>query len=108
MSGCKSCSGRSCEPSTRPINKAQKLEKQETSGNPRYPHLFVGNQAMYSDDNVQMIVIVLDDQCDEQCDCFTLKAQRILKGANDSHRAGESFDVSQSVGENLWKLAALI
>jgi len=63
---------------------------------------------MYTDGKVQMIVTVLEDQCDDQCDCFTLKAQRILKDAAEQHKVGDSFDVSQAAGENVWKLAALI
>ena len=108
MAGCKSCSGCSSEPSPRATRKAEKLEKVELSGNPRYPLIFVGKQAIYSDDSAQLIVTVLSDNSDDTCDCFSLKPQRVLKDTREEHKAGEPFDVSQSAGENCWKLQALI
>lgn len=108
MSGCRSCSGHSREPGLKVPNKAEKLEKGERSDNPRYPHLFVGSQAVFTDGCVQMIVTVVSDDCNETCDCFTLKPQQILKGSRDGCSPGESFEVSQEVGSNCWKLRALI
>ncbi len=108
MAGCRSCSGCSPEPSAQITKKAEKLEKGERSGNPRYPHVFVGKQAIYSDETAQIIVTVVSDNSDDACDCFSLKPQRILKDSGDEHRVGEPFEVSQAVGENCWKLRALI
>lgn len=108
MAGCKSCSECSPEPSSQPTKKAEKLEKRELSGNPRYPHIFVGKQAIYSDDGAQIIVTVLMDNSDDACDCFSLKPQRILRDAREEHKTGEPFEVSQPAGETCWKLRALI
>ncbi len=77
MSGCRSCSGRAPEPCSNPLSKAEKLEKRETSGNPRYPHVLVGKQAIYTDEHLQMIVKVVADESDESCDSFTLSPQRV-------------------------------
>jgi hypothetical protein len=88
--------------------KVEKLEKGERSDNPRYPHVFEGRQAIYTDDNAQMIVTVLEDRCDEECDSFTLKPQKILKDEHNRHSIEESFEVSQPADEHCWKLHALI
>jgi hypothetical protein len=106
MSGCKSCASCSPEKNNRIIREAQKLEKGEQSENPRYPHIFEGRQAIFSDGAVQMIVVVVADNCDENCDCFTLQSQRVLKntGNNDYEN---TFDVTQIAGDNCWKLQAL-
>lgn len=108
MAGCRSCSGCSPEPSSQVTKKAEKLEKGERSGNPRYPHVFVGKQAIYTDDTAQIIVTVVSDDSDDACDCFSLKPQRILKDSREDHKVGEPFEVSQSAGDNCWKLRALI
>ncbi len=108
MSGCRSCSSCSPEREVRSPKKAEKLEKGERSDNPRYPHIFEGKQAMFSDKNVQMIVTVLSDNCDEKCDCFTLKPQRILKRNGDAELPADTFEVSQPAGDLCWKLHALI
>jgi hypothetical protein len=108
MSGCKSCSSCSPQPGIRSPKKAEKLEKGERSDNPRYPHIFVGNQAMFSDKDTRMIVTVVSDNCDEKCDCFTLKLQRILKGNGKAEQPGDTFEVSQPAGDLCWKLHALI
>lgn len=108
MSGCRSCSGCSSDPSPNPINKVEKLEKGERSGNPRYPHVFVGKQAIYSDENSQMIVTVLTDGCDENCDRFTLRPRTIITDKLSRHSTAESFEVIQSADEGCWKLQALI
>jgi hypothetical protein len=63
---------------------------------------------MYTDENTQIIVAVLNDGCDDSCDRFTLKPQRILKDTLGTHSAEESFDVSRPVGDTCWKLQALI
>jgi len=90
------------------MKKAEKLEKSERSGNPRYPHLFVGGEAVYSDERVQMIVTVLADNCDDECDCFTLKPNRLLKGSLENGSDEDGFEVTQQAGESCWKLRALI
>lgn len=108
MSGCRSCSSCSPERGIRSPKKAEKLEKGKRSGNPRYPHIFVGQQAMFSDENVRMIVTVLSDNCDERCDCFTLKPQRILKSNGKADPPEDAFEVSQPAGDLCWKLHALI
>ena len=108
MSGCKSCSSCSPEAIPQPARKAEKLDKAERSDNPRYPHVFEGKQAIYSDERVQMIVTVVEDQCDDQCDCFTLTPQHVLKAPHDEHKVGKTFNVSQPAGERCWKLSALI
>jgi len=108
MSGCKECSGCSPQPSLSTTKKAEKLEKRELSGNPRYPLLLVGMQAMYSENGLRIIVTVVADECDETCDSFTLKAQRILKDPNNVHRVDDSFQVTQEAGAACWKLQALI
>ncbi|MBI4965703.1 MAG: hypothetical protein HY913_20670 [Desulfomonile tiedjei] len=108
MAGCKSCSGCSPEPSPQVTKKAEKLEKGERSGNPRYPLIFVGKQAIYTDDSAQMIVTVVSDNSDDACDCFSLKPQRILKDARERHKLDEPFEATQPASENCWKLRALI
>ncbi len=108
MSGCRSCSSCSPNPRPQPTKKAEKLEKGERSDNPRYPHVFVGKQAIFVDERVQLIVTVMEDQCDDGCDCFTLDPQRILKDPREEHSVGTSFNVSKAVGENCWKLSALM
>jgi len=108
MSGCHSCSG--CAPNaTGPqLRPAEKLEKVECSDNPRYPHVIVGQQAIYSDDDSQLIVTVLEDNCDDACDCFTLEPQQIIQDKQQRHKSKETFDVSQAAEEPCWKLQALI
>ncbi len=108
MSGCRSCSSCSPNPSPQPTRKAEKLEKGERSDNPRYPHVFVGKQAIFVNESVQMIVTVVEDQCDDACDCFTLDPQRILKDPRKEHSVGKSFNVSKQPGDNCWKLSALM
>ncbi len=108
MAGCRSCSGRSAQQCAKPTEKAEKLQKVQTSGNPRYPHIFVGNQAIFTDENAQMIVTVLKDECDENSDCFRLRLLSILKGESQAHSNGKPFDVKQAAGENRWRLHALI
>lgn len=108
MSGCRSCSGDCAPANSLPIKPAEKLEKRESSGNPRYPHVFVGQQAIYSDDEAQLIVKVVADQCDEECDYFTIVPQRILKDPSRTYDPSEPVDISQHAGEKCWKLQALI
>ncbi len=108
MAGCRSCSECSPQTGSRPVGKAEKLEARERSGNPRYPLVLVGKQAIYSDDQVQMIVTVLSDDCDECCDNFTLKPQRILRNSPNGPSLDDAFKVSQPVGQECWKLSALI
>jgi len=108
MSGCRSCTGSCDEQKFQPLQKAEKLQKIESSGNPRYPHVFVGKQAIYSDEHVQLIVSVVLDGCNDECDCFTLEPLTIVKDPGEKHAPGKSFDVSQPVGESCWKLHALI
>ncbi len=108
MSGCKTCSECSPQSGTRPMGKAEKLDALELSGNPRYPHIFVGKQAIYSDDQIQMIVTVISDDCDENCDSFTLKPLHILKDSSNGFSIDKAFKVSQPVGRESWKIRALI
>jgi hypothetical protein len=108
MSGCRSCSANRTERTFQPLNEAEKLEKIECSGNPRYPRVFVGKQAIYSDDQAQIIVNVVADKCDEHCDCFILEPQTILKDPSNKFTQCETFNVSQPVGDESWKLHALI
>lgn len=108
MAGCRSCSGCSPQSPSGTVKKAEKLEKGKRSGNPRYPHLFVGGEAVYSDERVQMIVTVVADNCDDACDCFTLKPTRILKGSQENGSDEAGFEVTQQAGENCWRLRALI
>jgi hypothetical protein len=90
------------------MGKAEKLDALERSGNPRYPHVFVGKQAIYSDDQIQMIVVVVSDDCDENCDNFTLSPQLVLKDSSNGSAVREAFTVSQPAGREHWKLCALI
>lgn len=108
MAGCRSCSSCSSEKDYSPLNKAEKLEKINLSRNPRYPLVFVGKQAIYSDENTQVIVTVLNDCCDETRDCFTLKPQRILKDSLEQYSIETAFEVTQAAGEQTWRLQALI
>ncbi len=108
MSGCRSCSGYAQDTKYNPTTKAEKLEKTERSDNPRYPHVFVGKQAIYTDSSAQMIVNVVADTCNEECDCFSLKPVRILKDKHKSFAQDETFEVSKQAGDDEWKLAALI
>jgi hypothetical protein len=108
MSQSRSCSGCHAEPAVKQAGKIEKLEKGERSGNPRYPHVFVGKQAIYSDTDAQIIVTVEADDCDANCDVFTLKPARILKDQNNEHSDEQPFHVSKNAGDNCWKLHALI
>jgi len=108
MSGCRSCTDCSSDRNYRQVKNVEKLEKSDRSCNPRYPHVCVGKQAIYSDENSQIIVTVLSDTCDEDQDRFTLKSQRILKDRHDHHTTEQTFQVSQPAGAHLWKLQALI
>ncbi len=108
MSGCRTCSETCSEPTFQRLNEAEKLEKIESSGNPRYPRVFVGKQAIYSDDQAQIIVNVVADECDENRDCFTLEPQTILKDPSNQYAPSKPFNVLQPVGDGSWKLHALI
>lgn len=108
MSGCKSCSSCSPQKGIKPAKKIDKLEQAERSGNPRYPHLFVGQQAIFTEDDLQIIVTVLADECDEERDCFTLEQNRVIKNSGKTKLPKNTFQVSQPVGEVRWKLQALI
>jgi len=108
MAGCRSCSGHSHKIESKCVKPAEKLGNCELSSNPRYPRVFVGKQAIYSDENVQMIVTVVSDSSDDARDCFTLKPLKILKDLLAKHSSGDAFDVSQAAGEHSWKLHALI
>jgi hypothetical protein len=106
MSGCRSCSQSCSDTNHQPTAKAEKLEKLAQSGNPRYPRIFEGEQAIFSDEKAQLIVTVMEDKCDEKTDSFKLKALEIVGGKRDSK--DDTFTVSQIAGENCWKLQALI
>lgn len=108
MAGCRSCSGCAPNMSFSSTRQAEKLEKRQLSGNPRYPHVFVGKQAIYTDDTAQIIVTVLKDECDDQQDIFTLKPQRILKDTLSRFDLQQPFNVSQTARDKGWKLHALI
>lgn len=108
MSGCKSCSSCSPETTYQPAGKAQKLDKSVLSGNPRYPRLLEGTQAIFSDHTAQIIVTVVSDDCDDCCDCFTLNPQRILKDPAKTYTVDEAFRVSKAAEEDSWKLRALL
>ena len=107
MSGCKSCSGCRPEPSFKSIEKLEKLSKQELSGNPRYPHIVPGCQAMLTDETRQVIVEVLSDECDETTDRFTLRVERVLRNL-EGPETSATISVKQAVGKGSWKLQALI
>lgn len=108
MAGCTSCSG--CNPysATTKNPELEKLEKGVRSPNPRYPLVFVGKQAIYSENGIQMIVTVMDDQCSDECDSFVLKPVHILQDPKGEYAIGEPFEVTQTVGASLWKLQGLI
>lgn len=108
MSGCRSCSNHSAKTTYQSPPKAEKLQKTTFSGNPRYPRLLKGTQAIYTDSTSQIIVTVMADECDECSDCFTLIPQRILKDLEKTHKIDEPFRVSKAVGETSWKLRALL
>jgi hypothetical protein len=108
MAGCRSCSGHAHKTEQNRVKVAEKLENCELSSNPRYPRVFVGEQAMYADGDTQLIVTVLSDNSDECCDYFTLKPLRILKDVLEKYNSDDPFDVTQPAGESLWKLHALI
>lgn len=108
MSGCRSCSG--CAPESRytPTKKPEKLSPIETSGNPRYPRVFVGGQAIYSDANVQMIVEVISDECDDSTDRFQVEPRTILRGSSENECRQEHMLILQPAGDSCWKLQALL
>lgn len=108
MSGCRSCSGCAPEPRYTVNKKPEKLSPIETSGNPRYPRVFVGAQAIYSDPNVQMIVEVISDECDDSNDKFEVEPKTILKGAPDTVSLQKCMLIHQQAGESCWKLQALL
>ncbi len=108
MSRSRSCSRCVPEPGPRKPDKVEKLGAGQTSGNPRYPHLFVGRQAIFADEEVQLIVSVESDNCDETCDNFGLRPIKVLKDETGGHKVGKTFHVSKSVGERCWKLHALL
>ncbi len=108
MSGCKSCTGCRTEPSFRGLDKLDKLEKDSRSGNPRYPHIVPGCQAILTDQAKQAIVEVISDNCDENTDRFTLKIERVLKDSNGDCPSILTIEVDQAAGDSCWKLQALI
>jgi hypothetical protein len=108
MAGCKSCSGRSHKIEPQVVKQAEKLSSCELSSNPRYPRVFVGKEAIYSDENVQMIVTVVSDNSDEKHDNFVLKPFRVIKDALAKHASGDPFEATQPAGDHCWKLHALI
>ena len=108
MSGCKSCSGCKPEPSFRRVDKLDKLENDPRSSNPRYPRIVTGCQAILIDDNRQLIVEVLSDDCDERTDRFTVRIERALQGAGGDQAAASTIEIDQAAGDCLWKLQALI
>ncbi|MGO8879873.1 MAG: hypothetical protein ACLPVO_11220 [Desulfomonilaceae bacterium] len=108
MSGCKSCTDCRTEPSFKSVNKLEKLEKNSRSGNPRYPHIVPGCQAILTDETKQIIVEVLSDNCDEKQDRFTLKIERVLRDTNGNSSEILTLDVDQAAGDSCWKLQALI
>lgn len=108
MTGCRSCSHRIPETSTGQTKLAEKLEKGLRSGNPRYPHVFVGNQAIFMKNGIQIIVTVLADNCSDDKDSFVLDPTRILRDSSNQYSVGVSFVANQPAGDNNWKLQALI
>ena len=108
MSGCKSCTGCRTETSFRGLGKLEKLVKDSRSGNPRYPHIVPGCQAMLTDQTKQAIVEVISDDCDENTDRFTLKIERVLKDLNGHDPSISTIEVDQAAGDSCWKLQALI
>ncbi len=107
MSGCKSCSGCRPEPNFKPVDKLEKLSKENRSCNPRYPHIVPGCQAILTDETKQIIVEVLSDECDETTDRFTLKIQRVLRNSEENEPS-PTISVDQTAGKSSWKLQALI
>ena len=108
MSGCRSCSGCAPEPRFTPSKRPEKLSPVETSGNPRYPRVFVGSQAIYSDSDVQMIVQVISDECDDSTDKFQVEPKTILKCGPEGGPETKCLLITQQVGESCWKLQALL
>ncbi len=108
MSGCKNCSSCSPEPGIRQPRPAEKLEMEERSDNPRYPHLFEGKQAIYTDESVQAIVTVVADRCDDTCDCFTIKPERVIRDVDGSIKLQEEMEISKPVADICWRLHALL
>lgn len=108
MSGCKSCTSCRTEPSFKPIDKLEKLQKDSLSGNPRYPHVCIGGEAIFTDETKQIIVEVLSDDCDENNDRFTLRIERIIRNSNGNDALTSTIDVDQVAGDTSWKLQALI
>ena len=78
------------------------------SSNPRYPRIVTGCQAILTDDNRQLIVEVLSDDCDERTDRFTVRIERALQGAGSDQPAASTIEIDQAAGDCLWKLQALI
>lgn len=108
MSGCRSCSGCSPEPKFRMARKAEKLGKAERSNNPRYPHVLVGKPAIFSENDAQLIVKIVSDNSNDNLDSFTLELIRVIKNLTQKYVVGMVFDVSKNVGDNSWKLHALL
>lgn len=108
MSGCRSCSGCAPEPRFTPNKKPEKLSPIQTSGNPRYPRVFVGAQAIYSDADLQMIVEVVSDECDDSMDKFQVEPKTILKGASEMDVHPKPMLIHQQAGAGNWKLQALL
>jgi hypothetical protein len=106
MSGCRSCSQSCSDANHQPTAKAEKLEKMEQSGNPRYPRIFEGEEAIFNDGKAQVIVTVMEDKCDDKQDLFTLKTLEIVSGKPECNQ--DTFTVCQDAGEKCWKLQALI
>ena len=108
MSGCKSCTGCRTEPSFKSLHKLEKLEKDSRSGNPSYPHIVPGCQAILTDETKQVIVEVLSDNCDEKNDRFSLKIERVLRNTDGDTSQILTLEVDQAAGDSCWKLQALI
>ncbi len=108
MSGCKSCTGCRIEPSFKSLNKLEKLGKSSRSGNPRYPLILPGCQAILTDNAKQVIVEVVSDNCDESTDRFTLRIERVIRDSNKDSIVNSTIEVDQQAGDSCWSLQALI
>lgn len=108
MAGCRSCSKRSPKVTCTQNVPQEKLGTPVRSDNPRYPRVFVGDEAVYSAPQAQVLVTVMEDCCDDCTDGFVLKSERVLKDATGEFVDHDTFRVSKVPGDRCWKLEALL
>jgi hypothetical protein len=108
MAGCRSCSKRSPKVTCSQNVPQEKLGIPVRSNNPRYPRVFVGDEAVYVAHEAQLLVTVVEDCCDDSTDGFVLKSERVLRDSAGACANLDTFKVSKAPGDACWRLEALL